>query len=147
MPTFARRATISWKGSLLEGAGQATAGSGAFALPVSFPRRIGDAQGVTSPEELIAAAHATCFAMVVTATIGKMAGVSMQGSTVTCTVTADKSDAGIKIVSSSLEVVAEGLSGMDAATFATTARDAEGKCPVSNALRGSIAIDVRASVK
>jgi lipoyl-dependent peroxiredoxin len=146
MSTFARTATVNWKGSILEGAGEAKAGSGAFSLPVTFPRRIGEPEGVTSPEELIAAAHATCYAMVVTATLGRM-NASMGKSTVTCTVTGEKTDAGLKILSSALEVVAEGLTGMDAATFAKTATEAEGKCPVSNALRGSVAITVKASAK
>ena len=148
MPNFSRTATVDWKGSILEGSGQGKAGSGAFTLPVTFPKRISAAPDgpTTSPEELIAAAHATCYAMVVTATLGKM-NASMQKSTVNCTVTAEKTDAGIKILSSSLEVVAEGLQGMDAATFAKTAVEAEGKCPVSNALRGSLKIDVKASVK
>jgi len=147
MSTFARTATVNWKGSILEGTGEAKAGSGAFTLPVTFPKRISEkASGGTSPEELIAAAHATCYAMVVTATLGRM-NATMQKSTVSCTVTAEKTDAGIKIQSSALEVVAEGLQGMDAATFAKTAVEAEGKCPVSNALRGSLAITVKASVK
>ena len=148
MSTFARTATVNWKGSIMEGTGEARAGSGAFTLPVTFPKRISEkAEGAaTSPEELIAAAHATCYAMVVTATLGRM-NASMQKSTVNCTVTAEKTDAGIKILSSSLEVVAEGLQGMDAATFSKTAVEAEGKCPVSNALRGSLKIDVKATVR
>lgn len=148
MSTFARTATVDWKGPIIEGSGEAKAGSGAFTLPVSLPKRVSEKAegGVTSPEELIAAAHATCYAMVVTATLGKM-NASMQKSTVNCTVTAEKTDAGIKILSSSLDIVAEGLQGMDAATFAKTAVEAEGKCPVSNALRGSLKIDVKASVR
>lgn len=146
MSTFARKATVNWKGSILEGAGEAKAGSGAFSLPVTFPRRIGEPEGVTSPEELIAAAHATCYAMVVTATLGRNKA-SMERSTVTCTVTGEKTDAGLKILSSALEIVAEGVTGMDAATFATTATEAEKGCPVSNALRGSVAITVKASAR
>jgi osmotically inducible protein OsmC len=147
MSTFARTATVNWKGSILEGTGEAKAGSGAFTLPVTFPKRISAGpEGVTSPEELIAAAHATCYAMVVTATLGRM-NASMQKSTVTCTVTGEKTDAGLKILSSALEVVAEGLQGMDAATFAKTAVEAEGKCPVSNALRGSVTITPKATVR
>ncbi|HEY7474826.1 MAG TPA: OsmC family peroxiredoxin [Vicinamibacterales bacterium] len=143
MPTFSRNATVDWKGTLLEGAGDLKAGTGAFTLPVSFPRRIGDPQGGTSPEELIAAAHATCYAMVVAGALGK-AGASSRATRVTCTLTADKTDAGIKITTSRLDVVADGLTGMDAATFEKTAREAEGRCPVSNALRGSLAIEVNA---
>jgi osmotically inducible protein OsmC len=143
MATFSRHATVDWKGNLMEGAGELKAGTGAFTLPVSFPRRIGDAQGATSPEELIAAAHATCYAMVVAGALGK-AGASSRATRVTCTVIADKTDAGIKITTSKLEVVADGLTGMDAATFEKTAKEAEGRCPVSNALRGSLAIEVQA---
>ncbi|HVQ40971.1 MAG TPA: OsmC family peroxiredoxin [Vicinamibacterales bacterium] len=146
MPTFSRSATVDWTGTIMEGTGTAKAGTGAFSVPVSFPRRIGDAQGVTSPEELIAAAHATCYAMVVTGALGR-ANASTKQTVVTCTVTADKSDAGIKITNSHLEVTATGLAGMDAAAFDKMAKEAEGKCPVSNALRGSLAIDVATQVK
>jgi osmotically inducible protein OsmC len=146
MATFSRTSTVNWTGTLMEGGGTAAAGTGAFNVPVSFPRRIGEPEGVTSPEELIAAAHATCYAMVVAGAIGR-ANASTKRTSVTCTITADKGDAGIKIVTSTLAVVAEGLTGMDAATFDKTAKEAEGKCPVSNALRGSLAIEVVTSVK
>jgi osmotically inducible protein OsmC len=146
MPTFSRTATIDWQGTLMEGSGTAKAGTGAFALPVTFPRRIGDPEGTTSPEELIAAAHGSCYAMVVAGALGR-AKASVTGAQVVCTVTADKSDAGIKITTSTLDLSVEGLSGMDAATFEQTARDAEGKCPVSGALRGSLTIEVNVTVK
>ena len=146
MPTFSRHATVDWKGTLMEGGGELKAGTGAFTLPVSFPNRIGDPHGGTSPEELFAAAHATCYAMVVAGALGK-AGASTRETRVTCTVSADKSDAGIKIMTSRLEVVAEGLTGMDAATFEKTAREAEGRCPVSNALRAALTIEVHARAK
>jgi osmotically inducible protein OsmC len=141
MPTFARHATVNWTGSIMEGAGEARAGSGAFSLPVSFPRRIGDAEGTTSPEELIAAAHATCYSMVVAAALGRK-NASARSMETKCTVTADKSEAGIKITTSKLELIADGLAGIDADTFIQSAREAELKCPVSNALRGSVAIEV-----
>ena len=143
---FSRHATVDWSGTIMEGTGAATAGSGAFTLPVSFPRRIGNAEGGTSPEELIAAAHATCYAMVIAATMGRK-NATVAKHSVTCTVTADKGDAGITITTSKLDVVAESLSGMDAATFEQTAREAEGKCPVSNALRGSLKIEVTVTVR
>lgn len=146
MATFARNATVNWAGSIMEGAGTADAGTGAFSLPVSFPRRIGDPGGGTSPEELIAAAHATCYAMVVAGALGKR-NASAARHSVKCTVTADKGDAGIKIMSSRLELTAEGLQGIDAAAFEAMAREAEGKCPVSNALRGSLSIEVVVTVK
>jgi organic hydroperoxide reductase OsmC/OhrA len=82
MAQFSRNVTVDWTGSLMEGTGQAKAGSGAFSLPVTFPRRIGAAEGGTSPEELIAGAHAACYAMVVAATMGKK-GATVKKHTVT----------------------------------------------------------------
>lgn len=144
--TFSRSVTVDWQGSIMEGGGTAKAGTGAFNLPVTFPRRIGEPEGATSPEELVAAAHATCFAMVISATLGRK-NASAAATHVTCTVTADKGDAGIKLVTSKLVLVAEGLTGMDAATFDATAKEAEGKCPISNALRGNLAIEVETQVR
>lgn len=144
--TFSRNATVDWNGTIMEGGGTASAGSGAFSVPVSFPRRIGEPQGVTSPEELIAASHATCYAMVVAGAVTR-ANASTKKTTVTCTITADKGDAGIKITNSKLELTAEGLTGMDAAAFEKMAREAEGKCPVSNLLRSGLTIDVTVTVK
>ncbi len=146
MATFSRQANVTWQGNIMEGKGTIDAGTGAFHLPVTFPQRIGEAGGATSPEELIAAAHGTCYAMVVTGALGR-GNASAKSVKVTCTVTADKGDAGIKITTSKLEVVAEGLVGMDAAVFDAMAKAAEGKCPVSAALRGSVNIEVVTSVK
>ena len=146
MPTFSRNATVDWSGTIMEGTGTAKAGTGAFSLPVSFPKRIGDPGGTTSPEELIAAAHATCYAMVVAGALGR-ANASTKQTSVKSTVTADKSDAGIKIANLRVELTATGLTGMDAAAFEKMAKEAEGKCPVSNALRGSLTIDVVVHVK
>jgi len=143
MATFSRNVTVNWEGSIMEGKGTAKAGSGAFNLPISFPRRIGDAEGVTSPEELIAAAHASCFAMALNATVGKKGG-AIAKTDVTATVSADKGDAGIKITTSKLTVVAHGLTGIPKEQFAEVAKEAEGKCPVSNALRGSLTIELDA---
>jgi osmotically inducible protein OsmC len=146
MATFSRNVTVNWKGSLLEGSGEAKAGTGAFTLPVTFPRRIGDPQGQTSPEELIAAAHAVCFAMVINAATGKKGG-SIDKTHVTCTVTADKGDAGIKITTSKLSLSVEGLKGIEPGAFDAFAREAEKGCPVSNALRGSVDIQLETAVK
>ena len=129
----------------MEGNGDLDAGTGAFSVPVSFLRRIGEPEGVTSPEELIAGAHAACYAMVVAGALAKN-GATTKSTKVTCTIGADKTEAGIKIARSTLEVVAHGLTGMDAHTFDRTAKEAEGRCPVSNALRGSLTIEVKTSV-
>ena len=144
--TFSRQVTVDWQGSIMEGKGSATAGTGAFTLPVTFPRRIGEPEGATSPEELIAAAHGTCYAMVVAANLGKRKA-SARATQVTCTVTGEKTDAGLKILSSKLQLVAEGLEGISASDFETMAKEAEGGCPVSGALRGNLKIDVEVKVK
>src|SRR5262245_44541961 len=130
--TFERHVDVDWKGSVMEGSGEAKAGTGAFSLPVTFPSRIGEPGGKTSPEELMAAAHAACYAMALNATLGRK-GVSADRTLVTATVTADKGDAGIKILSSRLSVTAYGLKGADASQFGEIANEAEGRCPVSNA--------------
>jgi len=143
MAVFSRNVTVNWEGPIMEGKGTAKAGSGAFTLPVSFPSRIGDAEGVTSPEELMAAAHAACYAMALNAFVGKKGG-SIAKTDVTATVTADKGDAGITITTSKLTVVAHGLTGIPKEQFPDVAREAEGKCPVSNAYRGSMKIEVDA---
>jgi osmotically inducible protein OsmC len=146
MATFSRHADVDWTGSVMEGKGQTRAGSGAFTLPVTFPARIGEPAGHTSPEELIAASHAACYAMALNATVGRKGG-SIGRTRVTATVTADKGEAGIRILSSKLKVVAEGLQGIDTGQFADVAREAEGKCPVSNALRGSLQIELETEVR
>ena len=142
MAEFSRHVEVKWEGGLMDGKGTAHAGTGAFALPVTFPVRIGEPAGHTSPEELIAAAHAACYAMALSATLGRK-NASAARLHVKATVKA-VFEAGIKIQASHLEVTAEGLKGIDAADFPAVAREAEGGCPVSNALRGSLAIDVEA---
>jgi len=146
MATFSRTVTVDWAGPIMEGKGTAKAGTGAFNLPVTFPSRIGEPEGRTSPEELMAASHAACYAMALNATLGRK-NASAARTVVTATVTADKSDAGIKLTTSKLKVTAEGLKGIEKSEFPAVAREAEGKCPISNALRGTMQIDVDADVK
>ena len=143
---FSRHVTINWTGSVMEGSGRVAAGSGAFSLPVTFPRRIGEPEGMTSPEELMAAAHAACFAMALNGAVGRKGG-SIAKTQITCKVTADKGEAGIKITTSALSLVAEGLTGIDAAAFQDVAKEAEQKCPVSNAYRGSMNVTLETTVK
>ena len=145
MATFSRHADVNWVGTVMDGKGEVTAGSGAFTLPVTFPSRVGEAGGKTSPEEMMAAAHAACYAMALNGTLGR-ANVTADRTVVTATVTADKGEAGIKIMSSHLKAVAYGLKGADAAKFAELAQQAEGRCPVSNAYRGTMQITVESSV-
>ena len=147
MATFARHVDVEWNGGLPDGSGTAKAGSGAFSVPVTFPSRIAEkADGKTTPEEFMAAAHAVCYAMVLTNTIGKQGGQASRVR-VTATVSADKSEAGIKVTSSHLAAVVEGLKGIDPATIQELAIGAEKGCPISNAIRGSVSITVDAQVK
>ena len=145
MAIFERHVSVDWQGSVMDGKGEAKAGTGAFSLPVTFPSRIGESGGKTSPEELMAAAHAACYAMALNGTLGRKSA-SADRTLVTATITADKTDAGIKIMSSALTVTAYGLKGADAAQFAEIAKEAEGRCPVSNAYRGTMTITVDAKV-
>jgi osmotically inducible protein OsmC len=146
MATFERRVDVTWEGPIMEGKGEAKAGSGAFTLPVTFPARIGDPGGKTSPEELMAAAHAACYAMALNATLGRN-NASARRTLVTATVVADKGDAGITITTSKLKVVAEGVQGADTSKFEELARLAESKCPVSNAYRGSMKIELETEMR
>jgi lipoyl-dependent peroxiredoxin len=145
MATIERRADVEWQGTVMEGGGEVKAGSGAFSLPVTFPSRIGESGGKTSPEELMAAAHAACYAMALNGTLGRKSA-SADRTHVTATIRADKGDAGIKIVLSRLTVTAYGLTGLDAAGFTAAAEEAEGRCPVSNVYRGTMQITVEAKV-
>jgi osmotically inducible protein OsmC len=146
MPTFSRSVDVDWSGTLTEGRGQVQAGTGAFTFPVTFPARVGEPQGQTSPEELMAASHAACYAMALNGTVARKGG-SIGRTHVTATVIADKGDAGIKLTTSRLHVVAEGLQGIDRAQFAEVAREAEGRCPISNALRGTMQIELETEVR
>ena len=145
MALLERHCDVTWEGPIREGKGEAKAGTGAFTLPVTFPSRVGEAGGKTSPEEMMAAAHAACYAMALNGTLGR-ANVTADRTVVTATVTADKGEAGIKIMSSHLKAVAYGLKGADAAKFAELVQQAEGRCPVSNAYRGTMQITVESSV-
>jgi lipoyl-dependent peroxiredoxin len=143
-----RRAEVTWQGDLMGGSGVVErVGSGAFGpLDVTWASRAEEPAGRTSPEELIAAAHASCYAMALNATVGRKGG-SIAKTTVTATVVADKGDAGIKLTTSKLKVVAEGLQGIEKAQFAEVAKEAEGKCPISNALRGNLQIELTAETR
>src|SRR5918993_2730733 len=144
MSTFSRHADVDWTGGLLDGSGNARGGSGAFSVPVTFPSRIAEKDdGRTTPEELLAASHAVCYAMVLTNTISKQGG-TLTRLRVTATVTAEKSDAGLKVAASHLDARVEGLQGIDVSGLQALATDAEKGCPISGAIRGSVAVTVSA---
>lgn len=135
MPT--RTARTAWNGTLTEGGGQVElTSSGVGTFDVSFPRRAADeAEGVTSPEELIAAAHSSCYSMALSNEIAKAGGVP-QNLEVRADVTLSAlPEGGLKITTSKLTVRAE-VDGIDEATFLAAAEGAKVGCPVSQALAG-----------
>ena len=146
MATFERHVDVEWTGGLMDGNGVAKAGTGAFTQSMTFPSRIGEGDGKTTPEEMLAAAHAACYAMGLTATIGRQGGKASR-VLVTATVTADKGDTGIKIAKSHLKATVEGLEGIDPSKVQEIAAAAEKGCPVSNAIRGSVNITVEAGAR
>ena len=143
MAGFERQATITWEGSVRDGRGTVRAGTGAFDLPVTFPSRVADPDGLTGPEELLAAAHASCYAMALAATLSRSGG-SVARLHVSATVKADFSEAGLVIRAAYLRVLADGLIGLAEDAFLKVAREAERRCPVSNALRSQIHIELEA---
>lgn len=133
-----RTACTAWNGSLQEGAGQVElSSSGAGTFDVSFPKRAAeDADGTTSPEELIAAAHSSCYAMQLSALIAE-AGGTPQSLDVTAEVSLGSDpDGGFAITGIALTVRGE-VEGLDEAAFHQAAEAAKAACPVSKALTGT----------
>ena len=124
-----------------------TAGGGAFSeLPFSIPSRIAVQQGKTSPEELLAAAHATCYAMAFSNFLAQ-AGNAPERLHVTSTVSLDpKEGGGVVVTRSALEVNGV-VPGYDQDGFQQAAEEAEKGCPISNAIRGNLEITVKATLE
>ncbi|WP_040788158.1 OsmC family peroxiredoxin [Nocardia paucivorans] len=135
MPT--RTARTAWTGGLQDGSGQVElVSSGVGKYDVSFPKRSADnADGTTSPEELIAAAHSSCYAMALSAEIGR-AGGTPQSLDVTAAVTLGPDPAGGFRISGIDLTVRGRVAGLDAAGFTAAAEAAKAGCPVSKALAG-----------
>ena len=142
-----RRAEVTWEGDLARGSGRVSASSSqAFSgLPVTWASRTGRPDGRTSPEELVAAAHASCFAMALSFALGN-AGTSPQRLDVAATVTFDKVEAGWRVVSSALTVRGR-VPGLDAEGFRKAAEGAKEGCPISQALVGNVELSVEASLE
>jgi lipoyl-dependent peroxiredoxin len=142
MPTS--NATALWEGGLKGGRGHFKAGSGAFEGDYSFPTRFEGARG-TNPEELIAAAHAACLSMALSAGLEKSGTPATRVSTkASCTI--EKVGDGFKITKMRLEVVGK-VPGMDQAGFAKAADAAKKGCPVSGALQGNVSIEMDARLE
>ena len=146
MPLARRRAEIEWTGTLEQGRGGFTVGSWMLGeIPVTWASRTGPVENSTSPEELIAAAHASCYAMALTMVLnGK--DTPSEGLRVIADCTLDEVDEGFRITTIDLDVQGR-VPGLDDGGFQSAAEEAHRICPVSNALKGNVQINVSASLE
>lgn len=137
-------ATATWNGVLKSGNGTYEAASGAFQGDYTFATRFEGAQG-TNPEELIAAAHAACLSMALSAGLEK-AGMPATRITTTASCTMDMVDGTPKITKMQLEVRGS-VGGLDNAAFVRAAQNAKDNCPVSKALSGNVEFELDAALE
>lgn len=136
-----RKASAVWTGGIKDGNGKLTSDSGVLSgTQYSFSTRFESGAG-TNPEELIAAAHAGCFAMALSGQLGE-ASLTADRIDATATVTLDKSDGGFAITEVHLDVAAV-VPGADEAAFKQAAKNAKEGCPVSKVLNATITMDAR----
>ena len=141
-----RRARATWEGDLRRGLGRFDLASGAISgQEVTFASRFEESGGKTSPEELIAGAHATCFSMALANELGQQGHTPRRLET-SAVCTLDKADEGFRITSMALEVHGE-VDGIDEATFRSAAEQARDGCPVSLALAGNLEVSLDASLQ
>jgi osmotically inducible protein OsmC len=148
MPRIERVAAVSWEGNLARGTGAISAEtSGAFTeLPYSLPTRVGAAEGRTSPEELLAAAHAGCYAMSLASELTD-AGTPPQRLDVHCRVVMDEVEGdGHRIVASELTAVGR-VPGADPQAFERASAAADAGCPFSHLVRASATVTVSAALE
>jgi len=140
-----RTANVIWQGNLTQGSGNITLNSQATgALPVTWASRTEAPDGKTSPEELIAAAHAACYAMAFSNALNQN-GTPPEQLNVTATLTLDRVDGAVKITTDLLNVRGR-VPGLDQSAFEQLAQTAEQRCPVSNALRNNVEIRLNAQL-
>ena len=136
-----RKASAVWRGDLKSGKGTLSTDSGALSnIQYSFSMRFGDEAG-TNPEELIAAAHAGCFSMALSAQLGN-AGMVAESINTTATLTMEKLDAGWTVTAVHLHVTAR-IPGGDRTAFETAAKNAIEGCPISRLLNAKITMDAK----
>lgn len=139
-----REAEVVWEGALAHGKGALSSGSGALdGLAVTWASRTAAPEGKTSPEELIAAAHASCFAMALSLVLGKVDATPEQ-LVVRARCTLDEVDGAPRITHSALEVRGR-VADLSEGGFAEAVGEASRLCPVSNALTGNLDITVEAT--
>jgi lipoyl-dependent peroxiredoxin len=147
MPRIVREADATWEGSVARGAGVVNASSSsAFELPMTIASRVADPEGKTSPEELLAAAHASCFITSLGSELAR-AGTPPEHLDVHCTITMDEVEGrGHLIVASAIS--ARGTApGADAASFAQAAEAADAGCPFSNLIKASATVTIEATLE
>jgi len=136
-----RTGSAHWSGGLKDGKGTVSTASGILhETQYSFSTRFENGAG-TNPEELIAAAHAACFSMALSAQLGN-AGMTAQSIDTTATLTLEKTEAGFSITASHLDVTVK-IPGADQAKFEEAAKAAEAGCPVSRVLNTKITMDAK----
>jgi osmotically inducible protein OsmC len=136
------RAEAVWEGDLAHGSGKVTSGSGSFeGLEVSWSARTEGAPGKTTPEELIAAAHAACFSMALSHGLAE-AGTPPERLEVHAVCSFEQADGGYAITTMELSVEGR-VPGIDEAAFEEAAEQAKDGCPVSGALKGNVEITVQ----
>lgn len=142
-----RRAQAHWSGDLLSGGGAVSAStSGIFSdQPTSWRARTEAAEGGTSPDELLATAHASCFSMAVSNELAK-AGFPPRRVDITVDVTADKREAGWTVLASHITLRAD-VPGVDEATFREKTEAAKVGCPISRAIAGNVEISLDATLE
>jgi lipoyl-dependent peroxiredoxin len=145
MPIATRTAEIVWEGALASGSGTVSSGSGALGeLPVTWASRTERADGKTSPEELIAAAHASCFAMALSLMLGEN-HTPPERLAIEAACTLDEVDGAPRITTVALTIRAR-VPGLEQASFEQAVERAAGLCPVSSALRGNVEISVQSEL-
>jgi osmotically inducible protein OsmC len=147
MAVAERRAQIVWDGPLQAGSGELEfLSSGIGTYPVTWASRVERPDGRTSPEELLAASHATCYSMALNAALGMERNLP-QRLDVTSTVSLDRKEGGgFEVISSVLEVKGT-VPGLDQTKFQEVAEQAELACPISNAIRNNVQITVKATLE
>ena len=136
-----RKASAVWNGSLKEGKGTISTESKVLSnAQYSFSTRFENGIG-TNPEELIAAAHAGCFSMALSAQLGG-AGITPEAIETTASVSLEKTDAGFTVTKSHLDVVAT-IPGADPAAFEKAAQDAKAGCPISRLLKAEVTMTAK----
>jgi lipoyl-dependent peroxiredoxin len=141
-----REAQATWSGDLAAGQGTVGVASGVFSgLATSWRARTEAAEGKTSPEELLAAAHASCFSMAASNNLAK-AGFPVEHAEVTVAVTADRTDAGWTVISSAITLRAR-VPNVDQATFQEAVNGARDGCPISRAIAGNVKITLDATLE